>query len=136
LAGRSIQQPELRIPPLRVAGGESSAANPVSDPRLRAALDYINAHHGQAVYTADLCRVARLPRRMLERRFQQLLGRSPNAHILRVRVARAKELLVTTNWPISRIAETCGFEAKKFAVRFRSQTGQTPTQYRAANRSR
>lgn len=136
LAGRKPQQTELRIPPLQVVAGDSTATNPVQDPRLRAVLDYINQHHTSPIYTDDLCRLARLPRRMLERRFRQLLGRSPNAHIQKVRIARAKVLLTTTNWSITRIGDTCGFEGKKFAARFRVSVGMTPRQYREMGHSR
>ena len=68
----------------------------------------------------------------LERRFARTLGRSPKEEILRVRLNRARQLLVETEFPLSLVAEKIGLEhAEYLNVIFKKKTGLTPGQFRA-----
>jgi transcriptional regulator GlxA family with amidase domain len=52
-------------------------------------------------------------------------------YLNRLRVAKAAAKLVDTGHPISRIAETCGFEDQSwFSKVFKSHTGMSPGRYR------
>ena len=63
--------------------------------------------------------------------FKKVLGVSPIQCLAEARVARAKELLGTTNQPLAAVARQCGFNGPKYFLRcFRRQTGQTPSQWR------
>ncbi|KIL38332.1 hypothetical protein SD70_27055 [Gordoniibacillus kamchatkensis] len=51
------------------------------------------------------------------------------------RLEQAKQLLVTTDWPVLDIAERSGFQSKTtFFTSFKKYTGLTPNQYREQNR--
>lgn len=68
-------------------------------------------------------------------RFSQILmsltGDSPRMVINRARVDRAQKLLLTTNWPITRIALECGFSSSQyFAGVFRAYSGSTARSFR------
>ncbi len=68
-------------------------------------------------------------------RFSQILmsltGDSPRMAINRARVDRAQNLLLTTNWPITRIALECGFSSSQyFAGVFSAYSGSTARSFR------
>jgi len=76
-----------------------------------------------------------LSRRMLEIRFREVLGRSPAAEIRRVRLERARRLLIETRLPIPRIAVACGFvEPGSLARAFRKEFGVSPSKLRDQHR--
>ncbi len=69
------------------------------------------------------------------RLFKRILGISPQAHVIRVRIDRARHLLVESSLTISQIADALGYEDVFFFSRqFKAKTGQTPGQYRQAGR--
>jgi len=70
-------------------------------------------------------------RSQLEKRFRQCIGRSPQAEIRRVQMARVKELLVETDFPLKTIASMTGFEHPEYlSVVFKRLTGDSPGQFR------
>ena len=80
---------------------------------------------------SDLLKAVPMSRTVLERRFTKLVGRSPKAEILRVQMARAKELLATTDLRLEEIAEKVGYDYHEyFCVVFKRETGQTPGEFR------
>jgi transcriptional regulator GlxA family with amidase domain len=76
---------------------------------------------------------ARMSARTLTRRFRAETGLSPTRWLLEQRVQRARELLETTDLPITAVAHRCGF-ASPLALReqFARRTGTTPGRYREA----
>lgn len=80
---------------------------------------------------ADIVKRVPISRTALSRRFKKLLGHSPKAEIIRLRIQQAKELLCETPLPVSDVAEKIGYaEAKYFIEVFRRNVGATPLQYR------
>ncbi|MHB9006419.1 MAG: hypothetical protein ACYDC1_05765, partial [Limisphaerales bacterium] len=69
----------------------------VSDPQLSAAVRFIREHACERIRVEDARKVAALPRTVFERRFRRLLGCAPYEQILKVRLAKANELLALTN---------------------------------------
>src|SRR5262249_11945459 len=68
--------------------------------------------------------------RVLERKFRHLLGRTPKAELLRVQVARGKELLGETDLPLKAIADRCGFASERyFSDAFLRLTGIRPSSF-------
>lgn len=66
----------------------------------------------------------------LSRSFKQALGVTYVEYIQNVRLAKAKELLLSTTWRISEVAERVGYQHSYFNKLFKAETGETPTQYR------
>jgi AraC family transcriptional activator FtrA len=65
------------------------------------------------------------------RRFREATGATPKAWLLHERISRAQELIETTNEPIDRVAERCGFAATEtFRLAFRKRVGLAPSKYR------
>ncbi|MGN0665767.1 MAG: helix-turn-helix transcriptional regulator [Huintestinicola sp.] len=63
--------------------------------------------------------------------YTRAFGISVANDIIRSRIEYSKYLLSTTDMPVSRIAEMCGYRCEPHFMRqFRSRTGITPSQYR------
>ncbi len=63
--------------------------------------------------------------------FKDIVGITPKQYQLESRTIKAKELLLTTEMPISQIAQKCGFNSNvRFSTFFVSKIGITPYKYR------
>jgi YesN/AraC family two-component response regulator len=63
--------------------------------------------------------------------FKEEMGENLSSYLNRLRVEKAASMLITTNLPISGIAEACGFEDQSwFSKIFKNKTGLTPGKYR------
>jgi LacI family transcriptional regulator len=83
---------------------------------------------------SDLLRHVPMSRRVLEHRFEKLLGRTPHQEILRVRIERVKDLLLQTDCSLDEIAKRVGFPHTEYlSVVFKRETGQTPRGFRKQN---
>ena len=103
----------------------------ISDHDVATALSFIRSNACGGIKVDDVAEGSPLTRRTLERRFQQLLGRTVNEEILRVRVGRVMQLLEDTDWSLDQIAEVSGFKrASYLSVAFTRETGRTPGDYR------
>lgn len=125
----------IRLPPLGVVTRQSTDMLAIEDPDIRSAVQYIR-QHVQNVTVTRLLRQIPMNRRYLERRFAELLGRSPHQEIRHQRIARAKMLLSQTDLSMADIARRSGFaNSKRLANVFHAMTGQTPSAYRKNFRS-
>jgi len=76
-------------------------------------------------------------RRSLERRFRDVVGRSPLEEIRKAHTDRAKYLLAETDLSMSQVAEKSGFSnAAWLSKTFRALAGETPTLYRERFKTR
>jgi len=134
MAGENAPQAELFVPPISVATRQSSDVLAVHDPQIAQALRFIREHGCEGIGVGDVLRHCPMARRVLEQRFQRLLGRTPREEIVRIQIMRARELLIGTDLSMSEIAARVGFETAYFSVIFKRQTGVTPREFR--NRER
>ena len=117
--------------PLEIVARGSSSYEAVGDPVVRRAMQMLVAGISSIVSVEDWAARAGVSRRVLERRFQGALGRSPHSMILHERVELAKKLLTTSDLPVSLIAERCGFQSnERLTVNFREVVGVPPATYR------
>lgn len=122
--------PEL-LPPVRVVERLSSQILAVSDPQIVKALEFIRERAFGRLNVDDVSRHAGLSRRVLERRFEAFLRRTPAEQIRHVRISKAEELLGKTNLGIPEIASASGFGSPEYmASVFRGAVGISPLQYR------
>ncbi len=119
------------VPPLGVVTRQSTDALAVPDAELAAALRQIRTRACEAIHVDDIVRGLALSRRQLERGFRDLLGRTPAQEIRRVRILRARQLLATTDIPVTHVARACGFTTAAYlATAFRQACGITPLEFR------
>lgn len=104
------------------------------DSRLKAVLITMESHIEDVVPTEDLAASVGLSRRQLERLFMEEMKASPGAIYTRIRMERAKHLVLQTQAPLIEIALEVGFgSASHFARLFRRMFGQSPTELRRAH---
>ena len=99
--------------------------------RIRRILDFIEAHLDHALTLDDLVAVAGGSSFHFSRAFKNSVGDSPYKYLLRRRMAHAQRLLMSTDWPLPKIARSCGFPgAVNFSRSFSRLLQVTPTQFR------
>lgn len=131
-SGDAPQDPVL-VQPLEIAARGSSSYEAVGDPLVRKAMQHLAARVAMIDSVGSWAAAVGVSRRVLERRFQAALGRSPHAMMRHERVELAKKLLSTTDLPVSMIAERCGFQSnERLTVSFREVVGVPPSTYRKA----
>ncbi|MBI5383528.1 MAG: DNA-binding transcriptional regulator [Verrucomicrobia bacterium] len=125
----------LLVEPLAVVTRQSSDVFAVEDALVARAVRLIRERACQGIKVSGLIGEMHCSRSILERRFREHLGRSPQAEIREVQIRRVKQLLADTDWTLPRIAESAGIEHPEYlSVVFKRHTGQTPGQYRQASR--
>jgi transcriptional regulator GlxA family with amidase domain len=103
------------------------------DPRLKAVLIIMERHMEHTISISKLAASVGVSRRQLERLFMEKTNSSPASVYKRVRLERAKHLLMQTKAPLIEIAMEVGFgNASHFAQVFRRTFGQSPTKLRSA----
>ncbi len=133
MAGKRVPVDARLIAPLGVAARQSTDVLAVDDRDVARAVQFIREHACDGINVSDVLRAAPLSRRVLEQRFQRLLGRTPREEILHVRLTRVRQLLSDTDLPLYLIAERTGFEHVEYlSVVFKRETGKTPSGFRAA----
>ncbi len=131
MSGEPRPREPLLVPPLHVVTRHSTDIMAIEDEIVQAALQYIRQHAWETMSVAKLAHDIAVGRRLLERRFRSVLGRSVLEEIYRLRIARAKQLLTDTHLPIATVAEQSGFpNTRRLDVVFAKRTGLTPTAYR------
>jgi len=137
MSGEAPPREPLLLEPLHVVTRRSTDIMAIEDETVQAALKHIRQHAWEAMSVAKLAHDIAVGRRLLERRFRAVLGRSVLEEIYRLRVARAKELLTDTHLPITAVAAQSGFpNARRLDVVFAKRTGLTPTAYRRQSQPR
>jgi LacI family transcriptional regulator len=137
LRGRSVPSGGVRVPPVRVHAAASTDILVAGDDRLGRALRYVRENAFEKVTVEDVAGHARLSRRRLEQMFHAMLGVSVHEEISRVRIARAKALLGSSNLPLADVAVRCGLEwSTSLGKLFRKHVGVTPGEYRKRLRRR
>ncbi len=128
---RNSERKPLLIPPIGISARQSTDVVAIPDEKIARALRYIKGRACQGINVADVLRECPMARTQLERRFRQVIGRSPREEIERVRMGKVQELLSRTTLPISAVAEEAGFEYPEYlSVAFKRCFGVTPKAYR------
>ncbi|MCC7407151.1 MAG: substrate-binding domain-containing protein [Phycisphaeraceae bacterium] len=134
LAGDHEPTPPMIIPPKGLILRQSADILAVDDAIVARAVGLIHHHTKRSLSVKDVLDELKISRRTLENHFNAVLGYTPAEEIRRTRVARAKQLLISTDLPLATVAYDCGFvDASHFGREFRRLTGMTPGQYRQSS---
>ena len=137
MAGEADTPGPLLLPPLHVITRHSTDLTAVDDEAVQAALRHIRQHSHEDLSVDQVARAIAVGRRLLERRFRSVLGRSVLEEINRVRVERAKDLLANTHLPIATVAQRSGFATtRRLDVVFARHAGLCPRAYRHQSQPR
>ena len=133
MSGRLVPAESQRVEPVGVHTRQSSDVLAIDDPAVAAALRFIRDRAFQGVSMKDVIKHSAMSRSLLERKFRQYLGHSPQAEIRSIQLKRVKQLLAESDLPLGRIAVLAGYAHPEYmSVVFKRETGQTPGQFRAA----
>jgi LacI family transcriptional regulator len=136
MSGEHVDNEARLIPPLGVQTRQSTDVLAIDDPDIVAALRLIREKAFEGINVQQILRQIPMSRRVFENRFQKVLGRSPHAEILRLRVGRCRQLLAETDLSLSDIASAAGFPHVEYlSVAFKRETGETPREFRQNHRS-
>ena len=125
----------LVTPPHRQGGQAQYVEQPVpqlaSEARLSDVLVWARANLTHDLSLDSLAEVARMSRRTFTRRFREATGSTVSKWLNAERVARAQQLLETTDLPIECIAGEAGFGTSlSLRQQFSAHLGTSPSDYR------
>jgi LacI family transcriptional regulator len=134
MSGQSPPDQPLLIEPVGVRTRQSSDVLAIDDPAVATALRFIRERAFNGCSMKDVLRHAAMSRSVLERKFRQFLGHSPQAEIRLMQLKRVKQLLAESDLPLNEIATLAGYAHPEYmSVVFKRTTGQTPGHFRAAS---
>lgn len=111
----------------RFYGDEPSHMNRM---RVDTAIDYMVSRFSQPMTLDDLCRQVKLSPTYFSFIFKQYTGYSPMQYLNRIRVDRAKDILLNSECRIRDAAVQAGFSDEfYFSRQFRKQEGISPTEF-------
>ncbi|MGC4033164.1 MAG: DNA-binding transcriptional regulator [Tepidisphaeraceae bacterium] len=135
LQSEPVPQKDILVDPLGVSARQSTDLLAIEDTEVAKAVRYIRENAGHGIRVQDVLSQVAVSRRALEMRFRHVVGRPPHEEIRRVQLQRVKELLVTTDFKLERVAEMCGFSTAQYlAGLFHRETGMTPGTFRRHGR--
>ncbi|MEE2782171.1 MAG: GlxA family transcriptional regulator [Pseudomonadota bacterium] len=107
-----------------------------SQPKLAEAVQLMEANIEEPLPIVDIAELSGISRRHLERLFVTYLNCSPSRFYLKLRLERARQLLLQTSSPIVEVATMCGFiSAPNFSRSYRKHLGVSPKEERANKRT-
>lgn len=114
---------EQRVPLKHVFGNQSE--------KLVVAVDLMEANIREPIVQSELASYVGVSKRQLQRLFQRYLDCTPSRYYLRIRLARARELLQQTSMNLVEIASLTGFvSSSHFSKSYKEFYGQAPSHER------
>ncbi|MFV9657259.1 helix-turn-helix domain-containing protein [Pseudomonas sp. NY15366] len=104
--------------------------------KLRRVIDLMNQHLAQDFSLAKLAQAAQLSEYHFSRLFKHATGLAPSHYFIRLRIARARQLLLETERSVIDIGLEVGYSSPShFSQVFRREVGVTPSAYRDPGRN-
>lgn len=102
--------------------------------RIYDSMIYIQRNFAEDITAEDCAKNVSLSLYYFSRSFKAIAGRSFKKYLNFVRIIHAKQMLTSTDKPITEIATACGFNsASHFIVTYKENEGTTPLAYRKAS---
>ena len=117
------------------ATGRSVSAGPLGMSLSRRLIQdvarYVHGHVAEAIHIPDVARAVALSESHLRSRFHAIAGIGLGAYIRRLRLHRARTLMLASDLRLKEIAERCGYDSiYTFSRAFRREMGMSPSNYR------
>ena len=111
--------------------GSSLHGDLPTNPILKPAFEYILNHKSEKISQKKIAVLCHISTSYLSRLFSKETGESFSSYLSRMKIEWAKQLLESTDMPVSQIGDELGFnEAGYFIKTFKKQEGITPSCYR------
>jgi len=122
---------KLLVSPLRVVARHSTDVLAFADPEVAEVVRFVREHAFDGMSLEAMTAHLKISRSTIERWLHRSLGRSFVEEIMRVRINRVAELLLTTNLKVEKIAHLSGFpHVASMSRMFKKVQGLSPGQYR------
>lgn len=98
--------------------------------------DYLQEHYTDSFSLSKVAEYSCMSQYHFSRVFTHVFGEPPNTFVARLRIEKAKTMLITENFSISEICAEVGYSSVgSFSSLFREKVGISPSQYRRKLRS-
>lgn len=99
---------------------------------IDAAIEYFESHIADNIGLNEISNAVNLHPVYFNRFFSKAIGIPPMNYLRKLRLNKAKELLLTTNLKVITIAKKCGFSSSSyFILQFKKEFSCTPAEFRA-----
>jgi AraC-like DNA-binding protein len=98
--------------------------------QLSAVLHMMESRYREPLTVKELADTVHLHPNYFIKLFRSVLGVPPIVYLTRMRIDRARDLLVTTRLPIAEVAGSVGMELGYFSRMFKQLSGYSPTAFR------
>lgn len=113
----------------------SAQGNQLKDFYIQEAVNYIEQNYHRNLTVEEIADTCRLNRSYFSKLFKDNMGCPPQEFLIGVRLAKAAELMCSSNAPISEIAVRCGYSNQfHFSRAFKKHYGTPPQKWRAQNK--
>jgi AraC family transcriptional regulator len=127
----------LAVELVRTRPAEPKAERRPADPRIRRAVEYIDASFAAPLSIDAVAKVATMSRFYFGRVFEEQVGKSPYRYLVDVRVRHAAAMLRRGRVSVTEAALSVGFnDLGRFGRAFRARYGVSPREALAASRAR
>jgi len=131
MGGKKTAELRCVVEPEGIATRRSSDSLAIADAEISTAVHFIRNRALEGIGVDDVVTAVGMSRSTMTRRFKEIMGCSILTEIDRVRMARAKQLLATSDLPLKRVAALSGFRyLSYFCRRFQQLSGQAPNEFR------
>ena len=128
---------DIVIRPVRIVGRMSTAAFATGDQQILRALLYIHMNSRRKISVGDVTAESALSRRLLERRFKDVTGKTLYQYITDLKLLHFAEQLQDTDDQVINIALSMGEnDTKSISRRFKQIYGCTPLEWREKQRKK
>ena len=126
---------DVVLRPVKIVGRMSTAAFATGDQQILKALLFIHKNALKKISVSDVMAEAALSRRLLERRFKDVTGKTLYEYITDQKLKYFAEQLADTDEQVINIALSMGeIDTKSISRRFKQLYGCTPVEWRAKQR--
>ncbi|THF74325.1 response regulator [Cohnella fermenti] len=113
----------------RICGSDHWIVNGKHRETVEAIIRYIDEHYAEDITTADLAEQVYLSKNYLAHLFKEMMGESVNTYLTRVRMNKARELLMERKMLVYEVASKVGYQnVPYFSTLFKKYMGITPTE--------
>ncbi|MBS4534965.1 helix-turn-helix transcriptional regulator [Clostridium sp. D2Q-14] len=98
---------------------------------LNQVYDYLNQHYTAHIPLDFLAKISCMSQNKLTGAFKRIFGTTITERVQELRIEKAKQILLDSDWDIGRIANAVGYKRHaSFSVIFKRITGLTPNEFR------
>lgn len=99
--------------------------------QIKRVVAFVDSHLDATIHVKEMAFEARLSLSHFSHAFKLTFGEPPLAYVTRRRLARACDMMLASDAPLSRIAHDCGFyDQSHFTRHFHRRLGMTPQSWR------